>query len=175
MFGAETLRNILEALQPWWTAMFLIAYLIGFAMVGAGLLGLLRQRHGDGGIGSAIAALVFGSILASLPAWLDAASMSLLGQDSMMSLASAGTGAGDDSTTLALLVSFAVVQLVGLYGVIRGLIFFRQAADTRDRLGPAFVHTIGGAVVINLVAILDAVARTLGGSAGDAIRQILPA
>lgn len=175
MFGAESLRNILEALQPWWTATFVLAYLIGFAMVGAGVLGLMRQRYGDTGVGGAIAALIFGSILASLPAWLDALSMSFLGGNSMASLSSADVSASDaDETTLVLLTSYAVVQLVGLFGVIKGLILFRQSADTRDRLGPAFVHTIGGAFAINLVTILDAAARTVGGSAGEAIRQLLP-
>lgn len=174
MFGEQTIRNILAAIEPWWQTTFVLAYLIGFVMVGAGILGLMRQRHGDGGIGSAIAALTFGSILASLPAWLDAISMSILGQDSQSSLASVAEGRSLSQTALILLASYSVVQLVGLFGVIKGLVLFRQSADTRDRLGPAFVHTIGGAFCLNLVAIMGAAAKTLGGDAGSAISQLLP-
>lgn len=175
MFSEETIRNVLAVIEPWWQTLFVLAYLIGFVMVGAGLLGLMRQRHSGEGVGSAIAALTFGSILASLPAWLDTLSMSFLGQDSQASLASVAAGRSLSQTALILLASYSVVQLVGLYGVVKGLILFRQSADTRDRLGSAFVHTIGGAVCLNLVAIMSAVAKTLGGGAGDAINQILPA
>lgn len=178
--------NVLSNLQSWFGdgmfgsggAIFLIAYLIGFTMVGFGIYEASRaNRGGRASLGKGIASIVVGSILASLPAFLDSLSMTLFNQPSASSLATDSVASGVTGVSAeyasAVALFFAVTQLVGLYAVIKGLRLLRDGVEDHTKNGPAWTHIIGGILSLNIVTVLGVVGATMGTSVSSIINQII--
>lgn len=179
-------NNALSNLQSWFGdgmfgsrgAIFVIAYLIGFLMVAFGIYEVAKaNKGGRASLGKGIASIVVGSLLASLPAFLDSLSITLFNTPSASSLVSdsaagAVTGASGEYAAAAALF-FAVTQLVGLYAVIKGLRLLRDSAEDHTKSGPAWTHVIGGIFALNIITVLGMVGATLGTSVASIINQII--
>lgn len=178
----EMLTNLQSALSNWWTPMMVIFYLVGFFVVMGSIVALVKSskggHSGQGGYSFSVVGIIIGSIIASLPTWLNTLSYTLFNQPSSSSLVDVGKFAGSGNgpeVAAALAVFFGVVQLVGLYGSVKGLLLFRDSFENREKRGPAFTHIIGGIIALNLPTFLSMIGVSIGGTVGSTIGHIIGA
>lgn len=172
------LTNLQKAIGDLWHPMMVIFYLVGFFVVMGSIIALVKAskggHSGQGGYSFAVVGIIIGSIIASLPTWLDSLSYTIFNQPSANALVATSDFAKSNSAevALALAVFFGVVQLVGLYGSVKGLLLFRDSFENREKRGPAFTHIIGGIVALNLPTFLSIIGVTVGGTVGSTIGKL---
>lgn len=147
--------------------------LVPLAMIIAGILGLLlvitglyrwamAGRRGDISTGGAIARVVCGVFLLSLPSFMNAITRTFFGGGSA-NLLSYVPPSSEAAAGVIRVVIYGV-QLVGFYAVCRGLYLLATSWDGRSQFGTAAAHLVGGAFAVNIIEFLHAIAGTLGGT-----------
>jgi hypothetical protein len=168
--------HIISELQPWWKSIEAIMVVVGFILAGIGVKNLLKKGHSHSpNYGADLATFVAGVLLVSLPSFLDSLSESIFGTPAPSSLGSPSLSAavGSQPYGQAVLLVFTVIQLVGLFAVIKGIFLFKDGFDQKDKMGPAWTHMIGGIAALNLYALLGAVGEMLGSNAQGIISKII--
>ena len=155
------------ALEPGLYALLAaVAYLLGFAALGSGLLRLVRSsRDGVRGPSAVGTVLSFAAavVMFSFPSWLQSGGASLLGAGAPATLSYGGSG--DAARYNALLEAlWSIVEFVGVVAFLKGWFVLRAAADGAGRATmPSGVwHIVGGLLCWHIVPVLAAVQRTVG-------------
>jgi hypothetical protein len=166
--------HLITALQPWWRVLHLAALLTGLALIVIALLSVVKQgkSHNGGGLGAAAMAFLAGVFLLNLYRMLDAISLSTFGNTSAHGLL-AYTG-GSIGGVSAPIIGFAIniIQVVGLYGVIRGFVLLSRSGQDPRTFGPAMTHIVGGVFAVNIVSFLHILGATVGSGLQSAITRI---
>lgn len=162
------MKNIFEPSQ----AIFgWFAYLAGFLLVLVGISRLLKSEQqgpqGPTGIGTIMTFLVAGCLF-SMNAMIAYFSETLFGtstlQNSGVLKYAAGLGGSADHVhaVISAIVAFSIV--LGWVSMIRGFFILRGVSEGNSQASmmAAITHLIGGALAINLGAIINAVQETLG-------------
>ncbi len=140
-------------------------YLLAAASFLAGCLRVVRHAdapaRAPGGTGTALC-FVNVAVLVTLPSWLDAAGETLFGASRTAASASLGYGGKAADWTALLAAAFAIVSLIGLFAVVRGLFALRAAADGKASAPAAAMHLLGGVCAWHIVPLVAAVQDTLG-------------
>lgn len=132
----------------------------------AGALRLIQHAAGGrppSGLGTAMW-FVVAVVLLRLPAWIGSAGRTLFGaapSNAQVTLGYGGRSADWSGTIEAVL---AIVSLIGLIAVIRGLFALRAAADGngRETVGGAAMHILGGVCAWHIAPFIAAIQTTLG-------------
>jgi len=169
--------HVLSELSMWWQPLIVFSVLIGFVMVAGGVFSLIQSVQGrsKSGYGGGMAAVAVGSMLASMPAWMDAVSQTFFSQPSAIGLVtendvSGAMGGGNYAAAVALL--FGVVQLVGFFGIIKGTTMLKHSFEDGQRANGAWIFIIGGIFSINILPFISVVAATMGTTTADLIHSI---
>jgi hypothetical protein len=146
-------------------------YLAGIVLVMVGISRLLKTAQdgprGPGGIGTIMTFLTAGALF-SLDALMGAFQVSLFDNVKTANYAIVGTLTGsanaDDHVTAVISAILGFMVIVGWISFVRGLFIFRDVAEGSQQASimAAFTHLIGGAVAVNLGALLNAVQSTFG-------------
>lgn len=164
--------HLIAAMQPWWHTLHLLALLIGLALVIASLVSAAAKgRSRQGGLHAPILTFFAGIFLLNISGLMDAVAFSMFGTSSAHSLIAYASGAGHVSGPM---VQFAImlVQLVGFYGIIRGVLLLSHSGSDSRAAGPALVHILGGAIAVNIVTVLNVLGATVGGGIQSAITRM---
>lgn len=122
-----------------------------------------RSSFGMGTLGTFAAA----AALTSVPTFMGAAQESIFGSNNVLTYAVLA-GSGDPNVisraNQAILAVFLFVRIVGWFSFVRGIFILRAYAEGTGQASMAagFTHIIGGAVAVNLAALVKAVQQTLG-------------
>lgn len=169
--------HVLSELSMWWQLLIVISVLIGFVMVAGGVFSIIQSAQGrsKNNYWAGIGAIAVGSMLASMQAWMDAASYTFFSQPSAIGMVTEGEvssamGRGEYAAAVALL--FGVVQLVGFFGLIKGTTMLKHAFEDGQRADGAWVFIIGGIFSINILPFISMVAATMGTTTADLIHSI---
>lgn len=176
--GGIDIGHIITQLHPWWTAIELIAIPIGMILTVIGIKGVLKgNRHGVPNYGTDLATFVAGILLISLKSFMDAISETIFQTPAPSSLDSASLSSSIAGTPYgsAVLLVFLVIQLVGLFSVIKGILLFKDGFEYKDKMGAAWTHMIGGVVAMNLHTLLEVFGNLLGSNANGIIMKIIGA
>lgn len=170
----QIIANLDQVLDPYWGLLFAIAYISGFCVLVGSLAYLRHCVQTKNPVGGGLTGAACGVLLLSLPTVLDGVSHSIFNAQTPI-FSSVPAGNGVDAVWIRF--SIRVVRLVGLYAVIKGILIFR--ANARSPQGGAFwrgaVHFVMGAICINMVTFMRALAISAGGVLKDIIFKLLPA
>lgn len=176
--GGFDIKNVVDQIIPFWSAIQLIMVPVGLILAAIGIKGVLKgNRHGVPNYGTDLATFMAGVLLISLRSFMDALSQSIFNQPAPGSLASPDLSQVAQGTPYsnAVLLVFVVVQLVGLFSVIKGILLFKDGFEYKDKMGAAWTHMIGGVVAMNLYTLLEAVAAMFGSNAQAVVSKIIGA
>ena len=143
-----------------------VAYILGMAGYGAGLLRMARMSErytsSPGGTGTVLC-FAAGTAMFSFPSWLESGGLSLFGAAPATSL-SYGTGADAARYNALLNALWAIVNFVGVVSFLKGWYVLRNAADGvgRATMASGVWHIVGGLLGWHIVPVLAAVQRTVG-------------
>lgn len=167
------LTNLVKAISAYWMVFHNFALVIGMTLVVSSLYAFTKNSREGGGMKMAIMGFVAGIFLISIDATISAFSWTIL--DSAPDKAMSYTPASGGANAYGLTVQFAVyvVQLVGFYGLIKGMYLLRESGQDRSKFPVAIVHMIGGILSINAVTLLNTAASSIGGTFQQVITQIL--
>lgn len=167
------LTNLVRSVAAFWMVIHNFALLLGIVLVVGSLIAITKSSREGGGVKLAVLSFVSGIFLLSIDATISSLSWSIL--DSAPDKAMSYTPASGTTSAYGLTVQFAVyvVQLIGLYAVVRAFYLFRESAQDRSKFYMGLVHLIGGIFSINIVILLTTVANSIGGSFQDIVTHIL--
>ena len=166
------LGHILASVQPWWHVLHLLAILLGLALVVSSLIRFASAgRSRQGGMGASVMMLISGILLVNFAGFMDSISYSMFARASTHSLIAYTGSIGHVSGPMVRL-ALNIVQLVGLYGVIKGVLLLSRAGSDAKALGPAFTHIIGGTIAVNIVVFLGVLGSTVGGGMQTTITKL---
>lgn len=148
-----------------------IAWLGGFVFVFIGISRLLKSEQegprGPTGIGTFTTFMIAGALFSinSIVTFLNGTlfqSSAYTAQGTLQYTAGLGTSANHVHAVISAIVGFAFI--VGWISVVRGLFIVRGVAEgtSQASMMAAITHLIGGALAINLGAVIMAVQNTLG-------------
>jgi len=151
-----------------------ISYMLGFILLGIGIMHLRRLNDGPQGNsgGRAVATIAVGVILLSIPGFADAMSYTLFGHKTEF-LSAVPSGGGDP---VGAYISFAVtvVVIVGFYCVVKGLVKLRATGDGReDQWWSGCTHIVGGIICCNIVSFMKIIGSAAGGTIQDVVNKLL--
>lgn len=146
-------------------------YIAGIILIMIGISRLLKTAQdgprGPGGMGTIMTFVTAGCLFA-LDSLMGAFQGSIFQSNKVANFAILGTTSGSsnvDSHTLAVISAIlGFMIIVGWISFIRGLFIFRDVAEGNNQasLMAAVTHLIGGAMAVNLGALLNAVQSTFG-------------
>ncbi len=166
---ADVLNNLTEALLPLDGHLLTFAAVIGFVLVGTGLLRLARSRGLSTGTGAAIIQIVLGFPLFGCKAFIAAASVTLFEEEASLS---SQLGLLQRTDLFRPYIRFAVtcVILLGIVSIIRGLLRLRDASlGASQGVALGLTHLLAGLVCVNIVTF----ARIFAATAGGIVEQII--
>lgn len=176
MNGSNTqiLQNVINAMGPWWGTLEDFFILAGLIIVASSVMSAVHSgRQGLPVTKLSVFGFIAGILLTSLPAVMNSLSETLfqINGPSALTLNSSANGSG----MYGLIVTFAfdVLQLVGLYAVVKSLFLFRDSAEDRSKTSPAVWHFLGGGFALNMHSTLESLAKTFGGVFQQAIMKII--
>ena len=166
--GGALIALVGNILGPFLELVAVVCYLLALWLFLQGCLRLFKTSedkfHAPGGAGTVLS-FVGASMLATLPAWFNAATETMFGTLSPASGASLGYGGERAAEYGAMLrAAFALVALVGILAFAKGVLMFRAAADGRPgaTAGRAFAHMLGGVAAWHITGVIHAVQTSLG-------------
>lgn len=146
-------------------------YLAGIILIMIGISRLLKTAQdgprGPGGMGTIMTFITAGCLF-SLDSLMGAFQSSVFASHKVANFAVLGTQSGSpnvDSHTLAVISAIlGFMIIVGWISFVRGIFIFRDVAEGNNQasLMAAITHMIGGAMAVNLGALLNAVQSTFG-------------
>jgi hypothetical protein len=150
--------TIVADLGHFWELIHVIAYIVGGCFVAAGFFVMAKDSRRMGfGIGS----IVIGTLLLGLPTVVAAVAGTFFGSES--AILSNGQFVQPQGATELVRGVLAFVMVVGLLGIFKGLTILRKLGEgSGASAAHAFTYIVGGACCMNIVALLKAVANTLG-------------
>lgn len=149
-----------------------VSIIAGLAFMFVGIFRLTKGAQdgpqapwGRGTIGTFLLA----SALLSLPSMMGASQTSLFGKHIVSTYAVLADSSSMDAmiaarANQAIQAVFMFVQIVGWFSFVRGLFILRSNAEGNGQasMSAGFTHIIGGAIAVNLTALVNAVQQTLG-------------
>ena len=108
--------------------------------------------------------MVLAVAMFGLPEVLSAGGLSLFGQNPGKGLATLAYVEGGEKYDEVLWAVFAIIQVIGVWGVAMSFFVWRDAADGRQgaTAGKGAAHFVGGMLGWHILPFLDALQRTLG-------------
>lgn len=162
---------IIEQLQKWWNPSIYLCFICGLFFVVLGLshfaLAQGNMGHGSRNKRRALAEIIIGIMMINFPAVLETLSQSILVRNTITDLSFAPP---DGPAKLYIQFSLYVINLVGVYGVWKGLLQFGQHEPL---IGKGFTYLIGGSMAVNFVELLRALGNTFGGIIQDTVTAIV--
>lgn len=168
------LQNAISALGYFLPVIEDISIVMGLVISMISLFAFTKSSREGGGMKIATIGLISGILLSSLSALINAFSMTMLNHQSDGLLTYTPSGG---TTPYALTVKFAVyvVQLVGLYGVIKSVLLVRESAYDRSKFNAAIIHFLGGIFAINIITLVTVVSAQIGGTFQSTVMAIIQA
>lgn len=149
----------------------IFGYLAGIILIIIGISRLLKTAQdgprGPAGFGTIMTFVTAGALF-SLDSLMGAFSTSLFKNETVANFAILATGTGSpnvDNHVLAVISAIlGFMMIVGWISFVRGLFILRDVAEGNGQASvmAAFTHLIGGAMAVNLGALLNAVQSTFG-------------
>ena len=165
-FDAVLVAAVGEIEPGLYALLTVVAYLVGFAALGSGLLRLLRSsrdgRRGPSAVGTVLS-FAAAVVMFSFPSWLESGGTSLLGRGAPTTLSYGGGGEAASYNAL-LEALWSIVEFVGVVAFLRGWLVLRAAADGvgRATMPSGVWHIVGGLLCWHIVPVLAAVQKTVG-------------
>ena len=162
----ETLKNLIDNLLPWWDLGYVFGLIMGLAFIVKGLFAFgVSGKRSQQGSAPYVVTLIAGILLLNITGVLDATSQTFFLENSATGLADVDNHitVKDDRFGLYMKLSYMLVVLVGLYGVVQGGILFDAAGKNGEKFGPAMAHLIGGALAVNIDKLLLVFSVMVGG------------
>lgn len=165
------MQNLIDQLQKWWWPIIMICILCGLALLVLGLVhfGFAQGNMGQGvnGKSKAIREIIIGILMINTPAVLETVSQTFLAQSTITDLSFVPP---QGPAQLYVQLSIYVINLVGVYGVWKGL---QQFAQHQPLIGKGFTYVIGGSMAVNFIGILKTIGNTFGGIVGQSVTSLI--
>lgn len=160
------LKNILQSTVALQQLVVALSYAMGIGlMLKAGTelkkIGEASRMGTHHGLRGPLIMIVVGIACLFFPNTLTVGLTTFFGNSSILAYPTTDSALTDQ----AMKVLIAIVQLVGIIAVLRGLLLFHKSATgqaEQKTIGRAFTHVIGGILCINIVATTEVVYSTLG-------------
>jgi hypothetical protein len=152
----EVLLNIIDNLAPWWDLGYVLGILMGLFFVVKSIVIAGVSGHRRIGAEQYVVMFIAGILLLNLSTTMNEISETFFMEGSLTGLddIDSHTNFSTDSFGLYLKVSYMLVVLVGLYGVVMGGILLAASGKDGQKAGPALAHLIGGVLAINIDKII---------------------
>lgn len=171
----EILANIVSIIDSFWGPVRLIAILIGYMLVGIGLLCFAMMQSGKSSTSpyTCLMMIIAGFLMVSLDSFLKTASYSMLGQSSEMDVLGY-SAEGKSDTAIMYVFAFAVVKLLGFIAGIKGIfVLYSHSTQQKQSIFTGFVFLIMAVIGLNFEVFLEALGTSLGGAIESSISKIL--
>lgn len=171
------LQNLAKGLPVFVPLLRNIAIIIGVVFILSGIFRLAKSRYdaqGESPLKSGIVSLLLGGGLVSFDALIKATGATFFGgqSDQLLTYGSSSVGASNEYA-LGVIVFVYVIQLVGVYALIKSFILFRASSSDSRAFWPGVTHFIGAAFAINIVTLLQALGNALGGTFQSVVTHVL--
>jgi hypothetical protein len=174
----DVLTNLYSSLLPWWKTINLWTILIGFILVGIGVLQLIFAQSRSTSMFAQVSpitgwvAITIGSFMVNIMGMLDIMTVTFFEQSALQTLDYVDTyeDSGQLMFDAAMRLAFLAVALVGFVGFVSGwyMLYSNSHRNGQHGMGKPITHIIGGAFAINL----DLLIETLGETAGGAVQSL---
>ena len=170
---ALMLTNLSQILSNLDQTVYVLAAIIGLTLIGLSLLKLKDSAQKSTPVLPHILTLLLGTLLFSLKAFIDAASLSLFEQEAALS---------QELNQIAVAniyqpyINFAVTVTVilGIIAVPQGLLRLRAASlGQPEYFWPGLTHLLAGIACINIVTLTRIIANSIGGAFANIISKII--
>lgn len=172
------LTSIINLMNTWMPVIALIAGLIGIVLVIKSVTFLAPGRTGKAEIGKTVAFFFVGIFLFNLQSFIGSSALTFLGvngfnpdTDSVMTYASGAAVAG--SQQLYVEAGIAIVMVVGVVGLIRGLMMLTKLQENPNQFGHAVTHIVGGTFAVNFQTFIIMVGNTIGGQVKTVLQGLI--
>lgn len=169
--------NVSNSLTHFWPLLFDYGIpLIGFCMFVSGFILIAKEAgpRSQGSLFAGVGSMIAGLVMLNLKASLHLLGYSLLGDSSVETMLSYSGGSSGSPTDVFVVVSFQIIQLVGLVAFAQGAWLLKKAAaNPQISWFKAITHIIGGFIAINHKTFLEVLANTLGGGVGESINSFI--
>ncbi len=165
------MANLIDQIQKWWWPIIMICILCGLVLLVVGLVhyGLAHGNMGQGSVNKskALREIIVAIFLINIPAVLETVSQTFLAESTITDLSFV-----PPDTPGKLYIQFAiyVINLVGVYGVWKGLLQFQEH---QPLVGKGVTYIIGGSMAVNFVGILHTIGDTFGGVIQTSITSLI--
>lgn len=149
------------------TLIFTIAALAGVYSIGHGLIGQIKQgKSGGGMMASTFAWLFCGSLLLSVPAFVEVWLQTIFAGDANVPRSGLGYSGpvSSDPIEVSLQAIVYIIAVIGWIAVIKGLLIWRGGPESGKAgwFSSGFVFILGGVLCTNISVFVDYLAGSVG-------------
>jgi len=163
------IANVIPHLQQWWSAIVMLAYLLGVVFIIVSAAQSISHKHRFNR-STAVWSFWTAVLLLNLPTFMDSLSMTVFNQSSEQSLSYT-----PPSNPGSIYLQFAVygIMTVGVIGIVRGISLLRDAPNQAMHMSRGIIHFWGGILAVNIVTFLRGIGATVGGDVQSYISKII--
>jgi len=173
----QMMLRLAHELSVSWGPLHIIAYLIGFTLVGIGLVQFVGQRTGryQGGALGPLMTVFAGIALLNILGVMNLVMQSTLSTQSLNALNYSNVSGGSSIGKPFIEGALAIVEFVGFIGVIRGCIMIAERGKGNQNVGTGSIiaHLVGGTFAVNFTAFLHTLGVTFGGPIQSSITHFI--
>lgn len=164
--------NIIESMAGASDFMLSLFYVVGIAMIFAGVNKLKRLGHRtafmnvDSGVSGPIVMLVIGAALIFMPSFLTVLNKSIWGSSEIADLSELAYTLDDDGMEAKLRPVVMIIQFIGLVAMLRGFLILTKVTGQGAQPGTiskGLIHIFGGIMAVNITKTVGIAVNTFGG------------
>lgn len=144
---------------------FKVCAVIGLFTIGTSLINhKVKGQRGGGFSKGALAGIIIGSLMFSLPSFMNVVSYSFLGSSTDVQIVDTYTTVSGDNIRKATQVLIAFITVIGWVAGARGLWIWRIGPkyDQPGWFSSGAVYLIAGAACVNLYVVADIIGQSVG-------------
>ncbi len=164
--------NIIESMAGASDFMLSLFYIVGIAMIFAGVNKLKRLGHRtafmnvDSGVSGPLIMLLIGAVMIFMPSFLEVLNKSIWGTADIADLKELTYVKDDSSMEAKLRPVIMIVQFIGLVAMLRGFLILTKVTGQGAQPGTVskgMIHIFGGILAVNIVRTVEIAINTFGG------------
>lgn len=172
----EIIQNLIDILNSFWQPVQLFGILLGYLMIGIGLICFIFSDQGKGvGKFGSIMMIIAGLFLVSLDAFIDMASYSLFEQESNLEMFGySSADANKNMWASAVVLGFAISRFLGLLSALKsGWCFYSYTQNRQMTIFTPIMFLLIAIFGLNLPYVFEVFGGSLGGPIQSSVDKVL--
>lgn len=169
-------QNIDSFVKVLWDISLFLIPLMGLALLVYSLFSIASEQlkgSAQSTIGTAVKIFIAGILLINIPSVLTIFGNIIFGSGEGTNALAYATETANKAHTATINLVIHVVQLTGVIGIVKAIQMVSKPAEQGGGMGSALKIAFGASLALNIVPLLEFIARNIGGGIGTAINTVI--